>query len=203
MEAEKSDSLPRATFSASAIVTLLEVVDPDWRGAILFGYSTGARLTDAANLRWSNLDIANGVTVFREGKTAKEAIIGLHGDFLDWLTERPSPKDPDAFVFPSLARKSTGGAGGLSAAFIALIEKAGLENPLLREGNKGKGNRMHALSFHSLRHTAASAVFNSAAIRETVRRVTRHSAKGSLDRYLHEDLEAIRAAVSLIPRLPL
>ena len=61
---------------------------------------------------------------------------------------------------------------------------------------------MHALSFHSLRHTAASAVFNSATVRETVRRVTQHAARGSLDRYLHEDLEAIRAAVGLIPRLP-
>jgi integrase len=202
VEAEKSDSRPRATFSPGAMAALLKVANPDWQGAILFAYSTGARLGDVANLRWSNLDIANGVTVFKERKTARQAIIGLHGDFLDWLSERPTPQNPDAFVFTSLAGKSTGGKTGLSNGFMALIGKAGLANPLLREGNDGRGNRMHTLSFHSLRHTAASAVFNSATVRETVRRVTQHAARGSLDRYLHEDLEAIRAAVDLIPRLP-
>ena len=202
IESEKSDSKPRLVFSPDAIAALLKAADPDWQGAILFGYSTGARLGDVANLRWSNLDIANGVVVFRERKTNKEAIIGLHGDFLDWLSDRPAPQDPNAFVFPSLAGRSTGGARGLSTAFASLIEKAGLQNPLLREGNEGKGNRMHALSFHSLRHTAASAVFNAAAVKETVRRVTQHAARGSLDRYLHEDLSAIREAVNLIPRVP-
>ena len=82
---------PAGNFQPSAIAALLKVADSDWQGAILFGYSTGARLGDVANLRWSNLDIANGVTVFRERKTAKEAIIGLHGDFLDWLSGRPVP----------------------------------------------------------------------------------------------------------------
>jgi integrase len=203
VEAEKSDSRPRATFSPGAIAALCKVASQDWQGAILFAYSTGARLGDCASLRWSNLDIANGVTVFREQKTGKEACIGLHADFIDWLAGRPVPQKTDAFVFPSLAGRQTGGAGGLSNAFMALIGKAGLANPLLREGNAGRGNRMHALSFHSLRHTAASSVFNAAAVRETVRRVTQHAAAGSLGRYLHEDLAAIREAVSLIPRLPL
>jgi integrase len=202
VEREKSDSRPRATFSTSAIADLLKVAGPDWQGAILFGYSTGARLGDVANLRWSNLDIANGVTVFKERKTGKQAIIGLHSDFLNWLTERPAPQEPDAFVFPSLAGKPTGGTRGLSNTFIALIDKAGLQNPLLREGNEGKGNRMRSLSYHALRHTAASAVFNSATVKETVRRVTQHAAKGSLDTYLHHDLDAVKAAVALIPRLP-
>jgi hypothetical protein len=58
------------------------------------------------------------------------------------------------------------------------------------------------LSFHSLRHTAASNVFNQASLKEITRRVTNHAAGGVVDRYIHEDLEAIRAAVGLIPRLP-
>ena len=203
VEAEKSDARPRATFSPSAIAALLKVASPDWQGAILFGYSTGARLGDVANLKWSNLDIVNGIVVFHEHKTGKEAIIGLHGDFTDWLTMQAVPRSPEAYVFPELAGRSTGGGSGLSNAFTALIAKAGLASPLLREGNPGRGNRLRALSFHSLRHGAASAVFNAASVREVVRRVTQHAAHGSLDRYLHEDLAAIREAVALIPRLPL
>jgi hypothetical protein len=35
------------------------------------------------------------------------------------------------------------------------------------------------------------------------RRLTDHAPSGSLDRYLHVDLSAIRSATALIPRLPL
>jgi integrase len=168
----------------------------------LFAYSTAARLGDVANLRWSSLDVANGIVTYHEQKTRAKAVIGLHPDFLDWLSEQPVPKTPDASVFPSLAGKSVGGHRGLSNEFKRLIVAADIENPLLRPGNAGKGNRISALSFHSLRHTAASNVFNSAALKEITRRVTNHSAGGVVDRYIHEDLEAIKAAVNLIPRLP-
>ncbi len=58
------------------------------------------------------------------------------------------------------------------------------------------------LSFHSFRHSAASAVFNGAALREITRRVTNHAAGGVVDRCIHEDLVALREAVKLVPRLP-
>jgi hypothetical protein len=61
---------------------------------------------------------------------------------------------------------------------------------------------VRALSFHSFRHTAASNVFNGAALKEITRRVTNHAAGGVVDRYIHEDLDAIKAATQLIPRLP-
>jgi hypothetical protein len=81
-------------------------------------------------------------------------------------------------------------------------DRAGIEKRFLRAGNAGKGRSVRALSFHSFRHTAASQVFNQAALREIARRVTNHAAGGALDIYLHKDLEAIRAATQLIPRLP-
>jgi integrase len=58
------------------------------------------------------------------------------------------------------------------------------------------------LTFHSFRHTAASAVFNSEAVREVARRVSNHARGGALERYLHQDLAPIREATKLIPRLP-
>jgi integrase len=149
------------------------------------------------------LDVANGIVTYRERKTGTQAIIGLHQDFLDWLSERPVPERLDDPAFPKLAGKPLAGDGGLSATFRKLIAKAGIENRLLRTGGTGRGNRVYALSFHSLRHTAATAVFNSAALREITRRVTQHASGGVVDRYIHTDLEPIRAAVNLIPRLPL
>jgi integrase len=168
----------------------------------LFAWGSGARLGDVANLRWSSLDIANGLVTFREQKTGATAVIGLHPDFADWLTTRPAPEAIDAPVFPTLAGHPINSTTGLSAQFVQIMARAGIETRLLRQGNSGKGRSVRALSFHSLRHSAASNVFNSEAIRETVRRVTNHAAGGSLDNYLHQDVEAIKAAVRLIPRLP-
>jgi hypothetical protein len=47
-----------------------------------------------------------------------------------------------------------------------------------------------------------SEVFNQQALKEVARRVTAHAPDGSLDLYIHHDLEAIKAATALIPRLP-
>ena len=38
--------------------------------------------------------------------------------------------------------------------------------------------------------------------KEITRRVTNHAASGVVDRYIHDDIEAIRAATALVPRLP-
>ena len=91
---------------------------------------------------------------------------------------------------------------GLSNTFVKLLDKAGIEKRFLQAGNDGKGRSVRALTFHSFRHTAASNVFNQASLKEITRRVTNHAAGGVVDRYVHEDLDAIRAAVQLIPRLP-
>jgi integrase len=199
---EKTDSTAKETFSAEQVAALLSVADPDWQGVILFAYGTGARLGDCKILKWSNLDVANGIVVFREQKTNAQAILGLHADFIDWLSAQPVPEDSDAPVFPTLADKPLTGTRGLSNVFVKLCDTAGIENRLLRQANDGKGRAVRALSFHSFRHTAATQVFNQAALREITRRVTNHAARGVVDRYIHEDLGAIRAATGLIPRLP-
>ncbi len=82
------------------------------------------------------------------------------------------------------------------------MERAGIKNRVIRTGNAGKGRNFRGLTFHSFRHSAATTVFNQAALKEITRRVTNHAAGGVVDRYIHEDLEAIREATKLIPRLP-
>ena len=91
----------------------------------------------------------------RRGNEPDLRRIGLHPDFLDWLAERETPNDPQAYVFPTLATKPIKGEHGLSNLFVQLLDAAGIEKRLLRKGNGGKGRSVRALSFHSLRHTAA------------------------------------------------
>jgi integrase len=182
--------------------------DPDWQGAILFAYGSGSRLQDVANLRSSNLHIEDRVATFveRKGKRIKKnpVVVGLHADFLDWLSSRPiTSDDPLAYLFPSLANRSGAGRNGLSKAFERLMDRAGITSPVIKTGTGKKGRSVRALSFHSFRHGAASAVFNSQAIKEMQRRVTQHSARsGVLERYTHSDLDLVHQAVAAIPRLP-
>lgn len=189
-------------FTPEQVARLVTAADHDWSGMVLFGYGSGARLQDAANLRWSDLDFDNGLVTFTERKTGREAVIGLHSDFEHWLLEsKGTTEDPNGFVFPTLANRSGAGRNGLSKGFERLMNKAGIESRILKAG-QGTGRNVRALSYHSLRHGAASSVFNSEAIKEVQRRVTNHARGGVLERYTHQDVALIKAAVELIPRLP-
>ena len=81
------------------------------------------------------------------------------------------------------------------------MAQAGLADLKMRSRRGTRGNALRTRSFHSFRHGAASEIFNSAVVREAARRVTAHTGE-ALQRYLHADLEGIRAATALIPRLP-
>jgi integrase len=200
----KEQRKEKDTFNREMVATLIEAArGTDWEGAILAGYTTGARLGDVANLRWSAIDTENGVLSFVARKTNKRAIVGLHDDLRDWIVSRPVPDDPDALLFPRLANRPTGGTYGLCAEFSAIMQKAGIEGKVLRALAPGqRGRTVRSLSFHSFRHGAATAVFANAALADIARRVTGHAGKGSLHRYIHDDLVAIRAATNLIPRVP-
>jgi integrase len=205
------DSTVKDVFTGEQVARLVKVAEGDWKGAILLAYGIGARLQDVCNFQWDGVDTENGILTYRERKTKKQAVVGLHPDFLDWLgTAATSSEKHDAYLFPSLANRRGGGSGGLGAEFDALMEKAKVEGRILRKGSErneegkriGKGRTVRSLTFHSFRHTAASAVFNSEAIKEVQRRVTQHARGGVLDRYTHADLDLIKQAVTLIPRLP-
>jgi integrase len=178
------------------------VANRDWSGAILLAYGTGGRLQDIANLKWTALDVESGIVTLTERKTGRKAVVGLHPDFLDWITMQVVPHAPGSFVFPTLANRTGAGRNGLSKAFEAIMQKAGIESCVIRQGNSGKGRSLRALSFHSFRHGAASSVFNGAALEEITRRVTNHATNGVVARYVHIDLDLIKEATKLIPRLP-
>jgi integrase len=202
VDALKSQAVVKDMFSPEQVTRLLQVArGTDWEGAILAGYTTGMRLQDVTNLRWNSVDLENGLLSFHERKGNKRVVVGLHPDFGNWLKARPVPLEPETHLFPTLANRSGGGRNGLSKTFESIMHKAAVCGKVLRRPG-AKGCTVRSLSFHSFRHGAASAVFNQAALKDIARRVTAHSARGVVDRYLHEDIEAIRQATNLIPRLP-
>ena len=197
---DKKERVPFTPEQVAQLVTTCQ--GTDWEGAIRYAYTTGARLQDVTNLTWENIHLDLGVVIFKQKKTGAETPVGIHPDFESWLLQH-APDEPRAFVFPSLSKRPSAGKKGLTAEFNAIVDRSGIDPGLIREKKGERGKQRKNLTFHTLRHTAASVVFNSAAVQETARRITGHAKHGSLDKYLHVDIDSLKQATGLIPRLPL
>lgn len=191
----------RKTFAAEDVRRIVEVAEGDWRGVVLFGFFTGASLTDITNLRWQQINLDDGTMSYARRKTGVPVVVPLHPELAAWLLEQPSADDGEAFLFTTLAGMRAGGRTGLSSQFNALVEKAGIdggeEEP---EGEAGYTRR--ALSFHSLRHSFNSALANAGVSTELRQALAGHSSAAMNENYTHRELSLLRSAVDLLPGLP-
>jgi integrase len=197
----KSTRIEKGVFTGEEISKLIAVASPDWRGAILIGFFTGARLKDVCNLRWGNVDLEKRLVTFRMGKTGQVVTVALHPQLEEHLLSLKSSDDPKSVLFPSLAGKSGGGKSGLSMAFRRIMEKAGIDAGVARVRSGAKGRSFSLRSFHSLRHSFVSALANSGVSSELRRKLSGHASEEMHSIYTHHELETIRQAVSAIPRL--
>jgi integrase len=193
---EEEDSVERDTFTPAQVAKLVEAAEADWKGAILLGYFTGARLSDVANMQWIALDWKNKTLSFTQHKTKKPLTVPLHSQLEKELRKNPGiGKTP---MFPTLAGKETGGKYGLTGQFKAVMEKAGIEGKQV----EAHGQRiLSSLSFHSLRHSFTSALANRGVSPEVRMKLTGHSDKDVHAGYSHHELETLRSAVALVPNV--
>lgn len=202
LPALKSTRIEKGVFTAEEISKLVTVATHDWKGAILVGYFTGARLKDVCNLRWGNVDLEKKIITFRAGKTGQLITVAIHPELEEHLLSLTSSDDSQAFLFPSLAGKSGSGKSGLSMAFKRIMSKAGVEAGIARLSSGAKGRSFSLRSFHSLRHSFVSALANSGVSSELRRRLSGHASEEMHAVYTHHELETIRQAIAAIPRLP-
>jgi integrase len=195
------ESLPvkseeKGTFTPAQVAKLVGAADGDWRGAILLGYYTGARLGDVANMHWSTVDWNKKIIRFTPSKSKKSVTIPLHSQL-----ERELLKNAgigNAPMFPTLAAGDTGGKHGLNGRFNAIMERAGIEG----KRTKASGGRtLSSLTFHSLRHSFNSALANGGVSQEIRQKLTGHASAEMNAIYTHHELAALRAAVAVIPRI--
>jgi integrase len=199
----KSTRVEKGVFSPEEISKLVAVASEDWKGVILTGYFTGARLKDVCSLRWGNVELEKKIITFRAGKTGRLVTVAIHPELEEHLLSRSISDNSQAFLFPTLAGKSGTGEGGLSMAFKRIMESAGIEAGIARRSAGTKGRTFSLRSFHSLRHSFISALANSGVSSELRRKLSGHASEEMHELYTHHELETIRSAVNAIPRLPL
>ncbi|CAN5515207.1 hypothetical protein BH18VER1_BH18VER1_01360 [soil metagenome] len=162
-------------------------------------FYTGARLGDCANLRWKNVDLVSAIPTIRytPQKGGKDVVVVVHPALGDFLLTLPTPATDDAFVFPSFAGRTI---SPLSKAFRQLMQRAHIEQRVIRE-RRTNARSVNALSFHSLRHSFASALANAGVPEESRMALTGHATRDVHQGYTHHELAALRDAVAVLPRI--
>jgi integrase len=190
---------PKGVFSPEQMDRLVAAAEGDWKGVILSGYYTGARLQDLVSLRWRNVDLARGAINFEQSKTGTVVITAINSNLQDHLLTLPAPDSLEAYVFPTLAGKSGSGRSGLSMEFKRIMAAAKIDAGCARKRRGAKGRNLSVLSFHSLRHTFNSALANGDVPLEIRQKLTGHATAAMNAHYTHHELETIRRAVETIP----
>jgi integrase len=196
---KKNKAQRKSVFMPEQVSALVKTAKGDWRGLILVAFYTGQRLNDCANLRWRDVDLVSEIKTvrFQSRKTGAEIVTVIHEALENYLLSLPTPKSDDAFVFSSLAERN---ASGLSNAFRKLMQKAKIEDRVIRE-RIAHGRSVNALSFHSLRHSFSSLLANAGVSEERRMALVGHRERDTHQRYTHHELERLRDAISLLPTL--
>jgi integrase len=185
------DGEERVPFSDSQIKDLLKAASLEWRGMILFGAYAGLRIGDAANLRWSSIDLSTRILTYQPAKTARRkkpseraVRVWMHDALIGYLETLPVNDDPISFLLPSLIDQCTGGERGYSKTFSRLMEEAVVRGPA-GSAKGGQGRRFNPLTFHSLRHTFISKLANLEVSSYLRKELVGHSSDAIHDRYKH------------------
>jgi integrase len=197
---DEARNVEKDVFTPEQLAALIRAAkSDDWKGAILCGAYTGLRLRDVADLQWDAINWEQQKIAVMTRKTRKDVIVPIHPQFTSWLQKqtRGIGKAP---LFPTLTGKAGSGKSGLSMQFKRIMERAGIRGRLLREAN-GDGRSQSSLSFHSLRHTFNAALANAGVAVEIRQKLTGHTSAEMNAQYTHHDLEALRAAVSKLPKI--
>jgi integrase len=197
---DEAQNVSKDVFTPEQIAALIAAASSeDWRGMIMLSYFAGLRLRDCSELRWNAVNFDRQIITVRTQKTGKTITVPIHPQFAAWLKKqtRGIGKAP---VFPSLAGKSGSGKSGLSMAFKRIMDRAKIKGRLLREAT-GAGRSQSSLSFHSLRHAFISAMAYGGVSQEIRQKLAGHASPDMNTIYTHHELESLRAAIAVIPRI--
>jgi integrase len=194
---------PKDTFTPEQVSALMAAAKGDWKGLVLVAFYTGQRLGDCATLRWRNVDLVKKTIRFQTGKTGQQIEVPMHEALEDYLLGLPTAKSDDDFLFPPLGEQAQRNVSPLSKQFRKLMKQAKIEQRVIRqrEGEKTAARTVYGLSFHSLRHSFSSILANAGVPEEVRMALTGHRSRDVHKRYTHHELERLRAAAALLPRI--
>ena len=206
------DSLPggesvKKNFDQRQVDKVLKHADGDWIGLVLFGYYTGARISDLTQLKWSNLDLNPKLPLMKfyevkkQNKHKREIVVPLHARLVEYLSNLKSGK-PSDYLFPKLQPIGTGGNSGLSQSFRRILVNAGIVEELYQKKKEGSvGRTVSPYSFHSLRHSFKTELANKGVAADVRDVLSGHAKPSVAEAYVHRDTSVLMDAIKLLPDL--
>lgn len=138
---------------AHAILDALEKRAPQAWWLTRFAFLTGCRLSEALNLRWGEVNQGQGTLTFVDTKNKENRTLPLTPPLLALLSEIPRGTAETHVFLNQRGQPYT----CLPVAFAKTVADLGL--------NQGRGKR-ERLTFHSIRHSVATALARHLSIRE-------------------------------------
>ena len=133
---------------------------------VLVALSTGARKSEAARLRWRDIDLVKGTAILQKTKNGERRVLALEGPVLDALRERMAVRRIGvAQVFGS----ERGLATFPRNAWEQALREAGVPD----------------FHFHDIRHTFASYMAMSGATLAELAEALGHKTLAMVKRYAH------------------
>jgi integrase len=190
----------RRAFTEPELRKLLEMASADWETTILVGLYTGLRLSDATNLRWTQIDLQSREITVTEKKTDQTQIAPIAKPLKAHLESIATSDDPRAFLTPSLSGKPE---SWLSNQFFELMALAGLvktrSNHQKKKQGRGMKREQSEITFHSLRHTTTSLLKRAGVSNAITQDIIGHDSEAMSRNYTHIDPETRLKAVDNLP----
>jgi integrase len=204
LEDDPAHKTQRRAFTPDELRAIIAVCDPEWRGMVLVGAYTGARLGDISLLRWENVDLSTRELRFTTEKTNRAQVVPISEVLHRHLLDIASSDDARAALFPRAfaSRQRRVLTGALSNQFYRIMVRAGV---VAARDNKSQGKgrsaarTTNALGFHSLRHYMTSQLKMSGASDSIAREIVGHESAAVSRIYSHIDMQTLRIAVDRIP----
>jgi len=145
---------------------------------------TGMRFGEVANLKWSDVDLFQGIIMLRNTKSNKNRAAFMTPDIKKMLARR-GPGEPDNLVFPAR------GADNKPHAMIGNTYYQVVKEMF----NQGITDKKQHVDFHTLRHTFASWLVESDTNIYLVKELLGHSDLKLTERYSHIGENQLKQAV--------
>ncbi|WP_456471179.1 tyrosine-type recombinase/integrase [Caminibacter sp.] len=167
---------------AQALLNELKKHSKQWYEISLLSLRTGMRAGEVFNLKFGDLDFANGIIHVRDTKNGEDRVAYMTEDIADMLSSKQG--EPNELIF-----KDTNGGKIQSASktFFRVVDKLGL--------NKGITDKRDKVVFHTLRHTFASWLAMQGTPIYTIKELMGHKTLAMTERYSHLAPDTKREAV--------
>lgn len=156
--------------------------NPLLQAVVMLAMLTGARLSEILGLRWGNVDRKRRIITFTKTKSGKVRHVPINPDLFAVLTSLEPAADPASPLFPPAWNGRR-----ISTAFRRVAKGAGLAG----------------FRFHDLRHDFASWLTMGGVSIRGVQTLLGHADLRMTERYTHLADTILRAAVQVLPALPI